>query len=66
MLTSVFFLFQGDRYDEEPRHYGGSSVSSYGGSHMTNIDEWDSGRKSVAEEVFIDFVKKIVNYLYSI
>ncbi|CAD5116486.1 DgyrCDS5366 [Dimorphilus gyrociliatus] len=46
------YTFPGDRFDEEPRHYNSGSSGGYGSSHMSNIDEWDSGRKSVAEEVF--------------
>lgn len=48
---STFRNSYSDRFDEEPRHYGSSGVSGYGSSHMSNIDDWDSGRKSVAEEV---------------
>lgn len=57
-------MYSGDRFDEEPRSYGGSTSSnSFKAPHLDDIDEWDTGKRNVVEEAFSkakEFVQRVV------
>lgn len=65
IIWSLYFV--GDRYDEEPASTGGggggSSVSSTSGRskyRLDEIDDWETGNKSIATEA-VDKVKGLWN-----